>query len=541
MKIARPPKELVPVPAGFRPSLNKLSRIGAALVAAGVLAGTWPQTVLAQSFLNNRKEVESATKDVKSGTQNTPTRTITGFTSSLRCMDNMLVTYAVPETWVVMEEILDQTKKVNAGVKDMFITSMSEMTRRSRAIKVVAYGNDSSNTFSLMQQSERKLTINPDFAVRGSITQLDENLAKKQTEGGFSLPFFSASKAGSTSSAMLGLDLSVISAKDFSIIPGVTSKNSTLLYKEGAGTDGEGTIKKLGLNFSYSLSRSDGQAQALRNLVELAAIELVGRLNKLPYWQCLGINGNGDEVKLEVSDWWEELNADKVRLITYLQRQLKARGVYSGDIDGEPDDELLNGLLAYRRALGIPATSKVDEPFFTAYLAANHQEVQASARAEFAKYLASRPVPAAPQGLSPDGVANVKVGLLGEPPKRDQNYSVSIVTDRDAYMYCYLQDENDKIARVFPNRFAASALLKPGSVLQLPGHLPFGLVANSKGALETLACFAAPTDVASDLPTAVWGTDLEPLAANGFDVIGAAFAKASPGKVGLGVLDVKVK
>jgi curli biogenesis system outer membrane secretion channel CsgG len=453
----------------------------------------------------------------------------------------MLVTYAVPETWVVVEEIMDQTKKVNAGVKDMFITSISEMTRRSRAIKLIAYGNDSSNTFSLMQNAERKLQVNPDFAVRGSITQLDENIAKKQTEGGFSLPFFSASKAGTTSSAMLGIDLSVISAKDFTIVPGVTSKNSTLLYKEGSGSDGEGTIKKLGLNFSYSLSKSDGQAQALRNLVELAAIELVGRLNKLPYWQCLGIDGKTDEVKLEVSDWWEELNADKTRLITYLQRQLKARGVYTGDIDGEADDELLNGLLSYRRAMGIQASSKVDEEFFSTYLASSHMEIQGKARTDFAKYLASKPAPMAPAALSPDGVANVKLNLLGDSPKRDQNYSISIATDRDAFVYCYLQDENDKIARVFPNRFVNNALIKSGGALQLPGQQPFGLVANSKGVLETFACFASATDVAGNLPSAAWGVDLEPLNVSGFDAIGEAFAKTSQGKIGLGVLDVKVK
>lgn len=526
---------------GLVPVRCNATRLCASLVAAGLLAGTLAPAAHAQSFLNNRKEVEAATKDVKAGTQNVPTRNITGFTSALRCMDNSLVTYAVPETWVVVEEMLDQTKKVNAGLKDMFITAVSEMTRRSRSIKLIAYGNDSSNTFSLMQNSDRKLQLNPDFAVRGSITQLDENIAKKQTEGGFSLPFFSASKAGTTSSAMLGLDLSMISAKDFTIVPGVTSKNTTLLYKEGSGNDGEGSIKKLGFNFSYSLSRSDGQAQALRNLVELAAVELVGRLNKLPYWQCLGIDGKEDEVKTEISDWWEELNADKSRLITYLQRQLKARGVYGGDIDGEPDDELLNGLLAYRKALGLAPTSKVDLEFFSAYLAANHNEVQGKARAEFAKYLASRPPPVAPLALSPDGVANVRVGLLGEPPKRDQNYSVSITTDREAYVYCYLQDENDKIARVFPNRFAPNVLIKPGAGLQLPGQLPFGLVANGKGALETMACFATTADIGAALPPGAWGTDLEPLPVNGFDDIGGAFARTAEGKVGLGVLDIKVK
>ena len=523
-----------PVPAS---SVGRTARACVSVVVLGLLA-TSLTPAWAQSFLNNRKEVEAATKDIKTGAVNTPTRNITGFTSALRCMDNQLITYAVPETWIVVEEIMDQTKKVNAGVKDMFITSISEMTRRSRAIKLIAYGNDSTNTFSIMQNSERKLQLNPDFSVRGSISQLDESLAKKQTEGGFSLPFFNASKAGTTSSSMLGIDLSVISAKDFTIVPGVTSKNSTIIYKEGTGTDGEGTIKKLGLNFSYSLSRSDGQAQALRNLVELAAVELVGRLNKLPYWTCLGIDPKEEEVASEMSDWWEELSADKTRLITYLQRQLKARGVYTGEIDGEADDELLNGLLAYRRAMGIPANSKVDLAFFTAYLGANHAQIQDKAKAEFAKYLASRPAPAA---LSADGIANVRVALTGDAPKRNQNYALTVTSDRESFVYCYLRDEDDKIVRLFPNRFMPNAQLKAGAELQLPGALPFNLVANTKGITESVACFATPDDVSKKLAPASWGTDIEPLPVPSFDAVAESFAKASAGKVGLGVLEVKIR
>ena len=490
----------------------------------------------------DRGEALESTAKQKTGAQNVPTRNITGFSSALRCMDNKLITFSVPETWVVVEEILDQTKKVNAGAKDMFLTAVSEMTRRSRSIKLIAYGNDSGNTYSLMQNSERKVRVTADYGVRGSITQLDENVIKKQSEAGFTLPFLSASRAGTASTSVLGLDLNIINAKDFTIIPGVSSKNSTVIYKEGSGSDGEGSIRKLGLNFSFSLSNSDGQSQALRNLVELAAIELTGRLEKLPYWQCLGIDENTEEVKAEVSDWWEELSADQPRLVTYLQRQLKARGLYTGELDGQPDDELLNGLMIYRKALGLPESTKLDFPFFNAYLNGNHAELQPKARQEFAKYIANRPKPPEPPALSPDGIANVNLELVGtQPVQGGQNYAMTVNVDRPGYLYCYLQDESDKISRVFPNHYQANNQIAPGTKIELPGKMPFSFVANSKKVAETMACFSTSSDIAAKLLPDAWGSDLEPLNIGSFDALSSAFATASDGKVGLGVVYVKVK
>ena len=101
----------------------------------------------------------------------------------------------------------------------------------------------------------------------------------------------------------------------------------------------------------------------------------------------------------------------------------------------------------------------------------------------------------------------------------------------DSYVYCYLQDENAKITRFYPNRFAKDSLVPAAQPLRLPGAMRFEFVMNTKGVKETVSCFATRRDVSIALPGQVVGTDFEPLAVRSIDQIRTAFAAASGGAV----------
>ena len=51
-----------------------------------------------------------------------------------------------------------------------------------------------------------------------------------------------------------------------------------------------------------------------------------------------------------------------------------------------------------------------------------------------------------------------------------ERIKLSLRANRDAYVYCYIQDENSRITRFYPNRFTKDALLQAGRVLDLPGR-----------------------------------------------------------------------
>ena len=153
---------------------------------------------------------------------------------------------------------------------------------------------------------------------------------------------------------MLGLDLSVITTHNIAVIPGVTTRNSAVIYKRGDAKDFDAGISKTGVNFSIANNQSDGTAQALRALIELSAIELMGKLMKIPYWKCLGLDPNHPEIQREISDWHYQLTQTGT-IHTLTKVQLYLRGYYTGPIDEIIDADYQNAVLLYKERLGLPA------------------------------------------------------------------------------------------------------------------------------------------------------------------------------------------
>ena len=549
---------------------TSLKRLSMALIAAvGTLAGC------ATNQLDvTQKTVDQTQQALRQGSQVAPFRSITGFSSSLRCMDNLMIDYGVRDVSMLVEDIVDQTKKVNAGTRDMLISAVSDMTRRSRAIRVVAFGRDATNVISFLASAQRQgaYEVTPQFDIKGSVSAFDENVIRNQRDIGFGIqPFLNLGISRDAATSIMGLDLSVLTTDDMSILAGVTSRNSVVILKQGSGNDADAAYHKFGLSFSMSLSKSEGQSQALRGLVELAVIELMGKLTKVPYWSCLGAEPKGsEEIRTEISDWYYAMATSRIELIAYFQNQLRRRGFYDGPIDGEFNPGIDEAVGNYRVALGLSKQSLLDEAFFTAYLSADHTKIprpdkparfQASA-ATAAQTPGAPAAPAAPAGPSAPAQQQLAAAPAARPtaapstePMRlllatannqtsfasGEPINLTIRPTRDAYVYCYLLDEKSKVTRFYPNRFAKDPLIPMAQPLQVPGKMRFQLAIKSRGAHETITCFATPRDVMAQLSDNVVGTDFEPLPVNSLEQVRAAFAAASGGAVAQEILHVQAK
>ena len=166
-----------------------------------------------------KEETLQTANEVKVGPEQAPFRAITNFSHALRCMDNQMITYGVRDVSVLVEELSDQTKKVPAGTRDMLISAVSQMTTRSHAVRLVAYGQDSGNLIGFLQAAERKSAYSaiPQYDIKGSISQYDENVAKKEAGGGISIgEVFSYGRAAGGAATVLGLDLTVLDTEDLS-------------------------------------------------------------------------------------------------------------------------------------------------------------------------------------------------------------------------------------------------------------------------------------------------------------------------------------
>ena len=474
------------------------------------------------------------------------------FAPALRCMDTLLLDYGVRDITVMVDDLADPTKGA-AGAKDMLVGVVANMTQRSRAIRVIASGKEWGNTVSAMAALKRdQFAVVPQYALRGALSLQDGQTVRRGNE--------------IVAGAQLGMDLTLLNTQDFSVVPGIASRNAALLFKQGRAFDGRAELQKFGIHFAVASSSGTVTSDASRALVELASIELFGRLARVPYWTCLGVTEAHPGVSAEIQDWYDTMAVQPIELIKYFQSQLRLRRVYDGPIDGAANAALKDGVARYREALGLSREAKLSLDFFKAYLAADHVQVAAQlappapAPVQVATIAPVPPVtnaPVAPIAPAPAGnpppatastrpaagttaqptsgatVAAAPVSLSlriakGGDPRFAPGRAVqlTIQPSRTAHFYCYLQDKDGQIQRFFPNRWQRDSRVLPADGVRLPGKMGFEIAADGR---ETVACFATDRDVLAQLPEAFRAGDFDALPLASLDDVRSAFARASSG------------
>jgi hypothetical protein len=439
--------------------------------------------------------------------------------AALRCMDDLLLDYGTRDLSVVVEDMADPGRKAAAS-KYMLISAVTDMSKRSRAIRVVSQGPE--------PQAGAQRSLKPQYLLRGRISRPAERT--------------------------LGLELMVLTAQDGTV---------------------SGTATRRG-------QRSDAADElVLRSLVDSAAIEVFGRLAKVPYWSCLGQSSDDPAVAAEIADWYDAMATRPKEIIEYFQGQFAFRGAYAGPVDGAVNAEFNDAVARYREALGLSREPRLTKQFMQAFLGADHRAlkgkvavaapvaaapaqlatapvqaatapVQAAAAPVQAATAPAQPAPAPGQvaaaptqvGQQPATLAAhrpaselplaLRVGAANEARSfaRGELVRLAIKPSRDAHVYCFLQDESRKISRFFPNRFQADSRVSAAAGLQLPGAMRFEIRMNAKGAQETVACFATERDVLPELPPSLAKADLAPLPVSSIEQVREEFRRVAGGRLG---------
>lgn len=555
---------------------------------------------------NLTQNVASDIDKAKKGPEFGPTKNITNFSHALRCMDNLMISYGVEKFSVLAENLDDKTEKINAGTRDMLITAVSDMTKRSRAINLIVYGNDSGHLISYLKTAGRKQVYNdvPKYDIRGSISQLDKDVVRKQFDAGAGIPEFGVGYASSAAGSILGVDLSIVDSSTLAVMPGVTSRNSIVIMKSGTGVDSDGTIRKAGINFSISFRKSEGSAQAVRNLIELATVELFGKLLKLPYWTCLGADPANPAIAQEIDDWFYSMKANN-EIVGFTQNQLFKRGYYKGVIDGQPSSEYEKSVAMLKIDMKLPHDAKVDNKLFSAMLntpmpedaasriatyvdpkdMAKKQEIakaklaqqqaqllaqqkaqlesqqKAKQQAQLAaqqqsqqqkqQQLAMQQTPAAaPAKLNNSSVQNAMKSsnklVISSRNKKSlfkpgERLTLVVKSKRSAHMYCFFHDDSKQIMRVFPNRFRKTSFVNADEEIELPGNMPFEVTASKNGQPETLGCFTTEREILDELPNNIRVLDFVSLDVNSMDDIRNSVGKLAGNSMSEAYFQIKTR
>lgn len=473
--------------------------IGAGLASLACLAPCLEATAAAQS--------DPRAAAVHAGPGSRATRTVTSFADAMVCMDDLFLQYGKSDIGIISDGIPDATETIKLGARDIVISTLDTMSLKSGAFRFVDLDTADTNVAS-MQQLLRGSQATAEYYIKGSISQVDQEVMADSKRAGIAIKQFSAGRSKDRLVSNISLELGVYNVRTRTLVRGVRAQNTIQLVRSGSGTDMEGLLPFASLVYEVKQDRSQGTHQTVRTLIELSMIELLGKFTKVPYWRCLALPSADPAARRAALEYFQAMKP--AERLAAAQSALNAAKYYEGESDGVASPLLSDAVARYRVATNLAAGPDVDFElyfnFLTHGLVANPEVKSGSGRRITAPLLAERP---AETGLTFELIAKTRddsgVAIQGDA------FRLFLKPNKDAFFYCFMGGEREKTAyRIYPNRFTGSQpRTMAGDTLAIPAEgQQFSIKLNDIGR-EQVACIARETRYEEPVPGSLTGRDLE--------------------------------
>lgn len=472
-----------------------------------------------------------------------PIKTVTNFTQALRCMDELFLAFDKRGIVITSGGIPDETGKVRTGTKEMLITAIAKMNLKSNAFDFIDLHSTQDDLGALFQLKGGTPTKIPDYYIRGSITQMDDNAVKKTKGWGISLPFLDFGSSKDKSFDLVSMDLSIGEAASRRILPETSTSNTMVIMKGGSSMEGGGRLGNVGLSFNLDLSQTEGLGAATRTLLELGVIEVLGKFTRVPYWKCLDVESTHPLMMNQAREWFEI--AKEPDRILFVQRKLAGMNRFTGELDGLHSDALKNAIAEYQAAVGLIADGRINFDLYYSLL----DNVQ-NRLADLPTIPVKRetppipPVPSIPvqaprpvaESIETPGTRTSTAFQLNLSSERGTKPSYRIGEYLNIFMgatgigtaYCYYEDTQGGVARIFPNQFYPNSMVSPAQTIRLPSG-GFKIRFDRPGR-ELVACIAADRELIT--PKNLVGTrDLTPLPVKSVQDVLGQFKQQNPAAI----------
>ncbi|MBK1662148.1 DUF4384 domain-containing protein [Paracraurococcus ruber] len=458
-------------------------------------------------------------------------RNIGNFSESLRCMDDLLAAHGKRDIYITTAGIPDATGLIAAGTKEMFISAVSRMAAKSGGFRFVDYDITQLDVQILSELvGLRQDFVAPSYYIRGAITQLDSNVLSSSQSAGISLARLDLGVSSDQVVSVISMDLNAARLVTRQILPGISASNSIAVVRSGRGADVGGLIGKAGVSFSVSLDKSEGFAQAVRNLVELSTIEVLGKLARVPYWECLSIEPTNPAFRTEARQWFDLMGPEERRRFTEAALLRTGYATNGGDITP--------AVARYQADHDLVPSGRVDFELYYRLLASDPDRARGTRPAAVPAAAVAEPIVPLPPAAVPAAPRLTLTTARGARPsfRVGDAMVVQARPTADAYLYCYYQDGTGEISRIHPNRFQPDALVPAGRDVAVPPASGAFAIRFDRPGQEQVACLAADREVGLLLPEALKRQDLEPLPVRSLDEIAARFR----GMAGVRVEDARL-
>ncbi|MBE9476400.1 MAG: DUF4384 domain-containing protein [Proteobacteria bacterium] len=442
---------------------------------------------------------------------NRPVRNLTSFSASLRCMDNLLANAKRPRILISSTGINDRSRKTFVGADEMLLNAINHMNIKSRAYVFLdqSFSKDFGQLVLLSPTEEQQ---KPGLYFRGSITQVDTNTVNDRAN--LDLDFTNAphpltinggalEKASSSFSkgvSIVSVDLHLVSYPDKTVLPGGSVANSMVVTNKAFGTGASGLIKLTGYDISLSFNRVESIGQAVRNLIELGTIELLGQHAKVPYWQCLNIEQTNE--RLENKKRMGFTVTPNSISISETQKMLFRLGYFSGQATGRMNLEMHKALAKFQADKDLIATGDLNYDVYSRLV----QELNRRPDSRVTQTPAGRHLM----------LASTKNGN-----RVNGKFVVKLKSNSSGYLYCFHQSGGGDVVQILPQKPNTKLQVAQGYSRSLPDrndgfmlkferenkaerimcvlqNLTAGAVSPFAGQFETFA--ALPVDRLEDIP-----------------------------------------
>lgn len=428
---------------------------------------------------------------------NRPVRNFTSFSTSLRCLDNLLAKAKRPRILVSSTGINDQSNRIAVGADEMLVNAINQTNIKSRAYLFIdqSFEKDFGQLQLLTPPEDRR---EPRFYFRGAITQVDTNTVNDRLSGGLDLTnapnpptinggqLVTVTPSINSGVSVVSVDLHLVSYPDKTILPGSSVANSMVVTNRTFGTGGTGFIKLTGFNLTLSFSRVESIGQAVRNLIELGTIELLGRHAGVPYWQCLNIEPTNE--KLENRKRTSYSTTLPAVSVPEAQRMLNVLGYYDLPLSGVMDRRTYAALSRFQADKNLIATGDLNYDVYKRL----QEEVRGippnGKRRSLRQQTIAKPRFTRGARLSSSGTY-LQIKSLKSSYKPNENLTLQLSSKEAGGLMCFHQSGLGQVTQILPQNPGVRLKISKGFARSLPNQNdPFLLTFDTSGQSERVLC-----------------------------------------------------
>ena len=319
--------------------------------------------VLLAGCANTKNALEDAEKlySEREAAKELPTANLSQYTPALSRFGRMLDIYKDGDPVIYMQtrSILDATNLSNPLVGAEIPGDITEMVRTAvnRIGARVVYVPYHPDYIVSQAQLGAKLGVTmPDFLITGALTEFDRALTGAGRANNTSIEFGKGNGATNIGVdikrtaiySALALDLNLVSFSTQQMVPRVQASNVVKVLN--FSSEDNASLGFYGDAFGFKLEGKylQGRHSAIRTLVDLSVLEIIGKATNTPYWRCIP-NGTPDPVVLDnMRNSYNALSPElKIGLVQVMLRKHGQNVTVNQKLD-EPTRQALNAVYRAR-------------------------------------------------------------------------------------------------------------------------------------------------------------------------------------------------